>query len=222
MILPLPLPETIPVFPLTGVLLLPRGRLPLHIFEPRYRAMVADALKTDHRLIGMIQPLDPEDRSREPELYRIGCAGRITSYEELADGRSLITLTGASRFSCVAELELLSGYRRMQVRWDEFAKDLHADPPSRFDRGRLLTALRTYLEQQEISADWQSIEDSDDERLLISLAMVCPFAPGEKQALLEAANSDDRASTMTALIEMAVAEHDGRGPPSAFDLSTRP
>lgn len=200
------LPDVIPVFPLTGVLLLPRGRLPLNIFEPRYLAMIEDALATRHRLIGMIQPLDPDDRSRSPDLCRIGCAGRITQMEETSDGRYLVTLTGVSRFEITDELPLHEGYRPVRAGWDAFGLDLKNDPPGLFDRPRLLKGLRAYLDMQGVAADWNSIESAPDEPLITTLAMVCPFAPGEKQVLLEAANNDDRASTMIALIEMALAE----------------
>lgn len=200
------LPPEIPVFPLAGVLLLPRGRLPLNIFEPRYLAMVEEALATPHRLIGMIQPLDPEDASRQADLYRIGCAGRITQLEETADGRYLITLTGVSRFEVVAERPLRRGFRPAAVSWDAFGLDLESDPPVHFDRPRLLTGLRSFLSLHGVAADWQSIENAPDEPLITTLAMVCPFAASEKQALLESANNDDRASTMTALIEMSLAE----------------
>jgi len=207
------LPEEIPVFPLAGALLLPRGRLPLNIFEPRYVAMIEDALRTPHRLIGMIQPLDPEDKSREPDLYRIGCAGRIIQFEETGDGRYLITLAGVSRFEVREEMPQYRGYRPALVSWDTFAADLQSDPPTGFDRARLLKGLKVFLSEQGVAADWPSIEKAPDEPLITTLAMVCPFPPSEKQALLEAANNDDRASTMTALIEMALAEPDDYGTP---------
>lgn len=202
------LPETIPVFPLTGVLLLPGGRLPLNIFEPRYRAMVEECLGTPDRLIGMIQPLDPDDRSREPDLYRIGCAGRLTAFEETADGRYLITLTGVSRFAVVEELPLRKGYRPMRIDWRPFASDLTETGPQDFDRKRLLAGLRGYLKHHGVAADWSSIEQAPDDVLITTLAMVCPFTPGEKQALLESADTEDRASTMIALIEMAMMDKD--------------
>lgn len=202
------LPEVLPVFPLTGVLLLPGGRLPLNVFEPRYRAMVEACLGTPDRLIGMIQPLDPDDRAREPDLYRIGCAGRLTAFEETADGRYLITLTGVSRFAVVEELPLRQGFRPMRVTWRPFASDLAEAEPPDFDRARLLKGLRGYLKHHGVAADWSSIEQAPDDVLITTLAMVCPFAPSEKQALLESADTEDRASTMIALIEMAMMDKD--------------
>lgn len=198
------LPDNLAIFPLPGALLLPRGRLPLNIFEPRYLAMVDDALGTRHRLIGMIQPTDPDCRSRHPDLYSIGCAGRITAFSETEDGRYLITLTGVSRFAIADEFPLHNGYRTIRPRWDEFRGDFREEGADGFDRPRLLNALRGFLRLHGISSDWDSIERTPDDRLITSLAMICPFSPGEKQALLESANLSDRASTMTALIEMAL------------------
>ncbi len=205
------LPDVVPVFPLSGVLLLPGGRLPLNIFEPRYRAMVEDCLGTPDRLIGMIQPLDPDDRGRAPDLYRIGCAGRLTSFEETADGRYLITLSGVSRFAVIEELPIRKGYRPMRIDWQPFASDLTDQGPQEFDRARLLRGLRLYLKHHGVAADWSSIEQAPDDVLITTLAMVCPFTPGEKQALLESADTEDRASTMIALIEMAMMDKDHPG-----------
>ena len=198
-----PLPGTLPIFPLAGVLLLPRGRLPLHIFEPRYVAMLEDALAGD-RLIGMIQPLDPACRDPAPVLYPVGCAGRISAFRDLEDGRYLVTLTGLSRFRIGRELEEGRGYRRVEPVWHEFADDLTeiAGPP--FERTRLLEALPCYFEAHEIVADWDSVRNAPDERLVTSLAMICPLAPNEKQALLEAATLPERAQLLTSLVEMAV------------------
>lgn len=206
---PFELPDIIPVFPLTGVLLLPRGKLPLNIFEPRYLAMVTDALATPHRLIGMIQPTDPESTEATPDLFRIGCAGRITSFSETEDGRNLITLSGLTRFAVVEEVESVLGYRRVRARWDEFTTDFDEEEVRGFDRERLLEALKQFLKLHAIAADWDSIQQTPDERLVTSLAMICPFTPPEKQALLESANLGDRAATMTALIEMALVDQGG-------------
>jgi len=202
------LPGTLPIFPLAGVLLLPRGRLPLHIFEPRYVAMVEDSLVGD-RLIGMIQPLNPEATGEAPALYGTGCAGRITAFRDLEDGRYLITLTGVSRFRVDRELEPRNGYRRVTPRWEGFAGDLVDGAPPRFDRTRLFGSLRCYLDVNEIVANWESIEGAPDERLVTSLAMVCPFHPNEKQALLEAPSLVERAELLTSLVEMAVADRRG-------------
>jgi len=195
------LPEIIPIFPLAGVLLLPRARLPLNIFEPRYLAMTRDALG-GARLIGMIQPSDPHEGGMNPMVYPTGCAGRITAFAETDDGRYLITLTGVSRFRIREELPLMSGYRRVVPEWQPFTGDLSPAEPG-FDRERLIRGLRMYFGQRHIEADWDMINKALGEHLVASIAMLCPFAPSEKQALLEAADLDARAELLTALIEMA-------------------
>ncbi|MGH7095170.1 MAG: LON peptidase substrate-binding domain-containing protein [Stellaceae bacterium] len=195
------LPDLIPIFPLAGVLLLPRARLPLNIFEPRYLAMTRDALG-GARLIGMIQPSDPHEGGVNPAVYPTGCAGRIIAFTETDDGRYLITLTGVSRFRVREELPLMSGYRRVVPDWRQFAADRdHTDLG--FDRERLIRGLRLYFGQRQIQTDWEMIGKASGEHLVASVAMLCPFAPNEKQALLEAANLDARAELLTALIEMA-------------------
>jgi hypothetical protein len=196
------LPAILPIFPLTGVLLLPRGRLPLNIFEPRYLAMTRDALAGE-RLIGMVQPSDPVSSDSNPPVYPTGCAGRITSFSETEDGRFLITLTGTSRFRIREELPLLEGYRRVVPEWREFARDLGAEAEPAFDRDRLLRGLKAYFQQHQISADWDAVTSVPGERLVTSIAMICPFEPSEKQALLEAPDLDERARLLTAIVEMA-------------------
>src|SRR5262245_57913391 len=208
------LPAIIPIFPLTGVLLLPRGRLPLNIFEPRYLAMTRDALAGE-RLIGMVQPNDPRVVGDNPPVYPTGCAGRITSFSETDDGRFLITLTGVSRFRIREELPLLEGYRRIVPAWSEFAGDLEDGPEPDFDRQRLLRGLRGYFQQHQISADWNAIGSVPGERLVTSVAMICPFEPREKQALLEASDIDERARMLTAIVEMAVLNRPTDGAPGA-------
>ncbi|MBI3512883.1 MAG: LON peptidase substrate-binding domain-containing protein [Proteobacteria bacterium] len=203
------LPSELPIFPLSGVLLLPRGRLPLQIFEKRYLAMTGDALGAPQRLIGMIQPVEKETTQRNPPVYKVGCAGRITSFSETDDGRFLITLTGVCRFAVVEELELVKGYRRVVARWDAFARDFADQPAVELDRSRLLGALKDYFKANGISANWEAIEQAPDDRLVTSLAMICPFAPSERQALLEAADLKVCAQLMTTLIEMALLEHKG-------------
>ena len=198
------LPPSIPVFPLTGALLLPRGKLPLNIFEPRYLAMVQDALAGD-RIIGMIQPSDAAvPKGAPPGLLPTGCAGRITSFAETDDGRLLITLTGLCRFSWREELPLTRGYRRVVPDWSRFELDLTEDLADVLDRDRLDSVLRAYFRKQGISANWEAIADTPDERLVATLGMVCPFDPNEKQALLEAADLPSRADLLLALLEMAV------------------
>ena len=205
------LPSILPIFPLTGVLLLPRGRLPLNIFEPRYLAMTRDALAGE-RLIGMVQPSDPRAAGDSPPVYPIGCAGRITSFSETDDGRFLITLTGISRFRACEELPLLEGYRRVVPEWREFARDLAGDDEPGFDRDRMLRGLRAYFQHHRIEADWDAITSVPGERLVTSIAMICPFEPSEKQALLEAPNLDERARLLTAMVEMAALNQTRDGP----------
>src|SRR6201997_3906424 len=176
------LPSIVPIFPLTGVLLLPRGRLPLNIFEPRYLAMTRDALAGE-RLIGMVQPSDPRVAGDNPPVYPIGCAGRITAFSETDDGRYLITLTGVSRFRIREELPLLGGYRRFTADWEPFARAREPSPEPGFDRDRFARALKGYFVQRQISADWEAIEKAPGEHLLTSIAMLCPFEASEKQAL---------------------------------------
>jgi uncharacterized protein len=197
------LPAIIPIFPLTGVLLLPRGRLPLNIFEPRYLAMTRDALAGE-RLIGMVQPTDSAAADPNPPVYPTGCAGRITSFSETEDGRFLIALTGTSRFRIREELPLLEGYRRVVPDWREFARDVESEEAPDFDRERLMRGLRGFFQQHQISADWDTITSVPGERLVTSIAMVCPFDPSEKQALLEAHDLGERARLLTAIVEMAV------------------
>ncbi len=196
------LPRSIPVFPLPGVLLLPRGKLPLNVFEPRYLHMVQDALAAE-RMIGMIQPTEEERDGHPPALYRTGCAGRIVAFSETDDGRLLITLAGLCRFDVAEEVPTTRGYRRVVPSWDRFAADLAEEVEPDLDRGRLLKSVEAYFKAQGLSADWDAIKSTPDGRLLVALAMVCPFAPNEKQALLEAPDPTARAGTLIALMEMA-------------------
>ena len=204
------LPSILPIFPLTGVLLLPRGRVPLNIFEPRYLAMTRDALAGD-RVIGMVQPSDPGASGDNPPVYPTGCAGRITSFAETEDERFLITLTGTCRFRIRDELPLLEGYRRIVPEWSGFARDLDSEHEPAFDRERLMRGLKGYFQQHQISADWSAINSVPGERLVTSVAMVCPFEPSEKQALLEASDLNERARLLTAIVEMALMNRSGDG-----------
>jgi Lon protease-like protein len=196
------LPPVIPVFPLPGALLLPRGRLPLNIFEPRYLAMIDHALRTS-RVIGMIQPCG--GTSSKPELFPVGCVGRLTSWSETGDGRFLITLTGIARFQVESELETATPYRQVQACYKAFPHDLEDCSDVDIDRARLAGGLRCYLKQHKIEADWSSIERAPAEVLINSLAMICPFDVAEKQGLLEAPTLCERAKMLIALIEMAAA-----------------
>ena len=201
------LPREIPIFPLAGALLLPHGTLPLNIFEPRYLAMTLGALAAG-RMIGMIQPNDA-GVGNQPRVYRTGCAGRITSFSETDDGRFLITLSGICRFMVADELAMRDGYRRVIADYAGYRDDLAADDAAGIDREALLGALRAYLESTGAQADWDAIEETANERLVTSLAMMCPFRTSEKQALLEAPDIGERARTMVALLEMALGEGSG-------------
>lgn len=197
------LPAAIPIFPLTGALLLPFGNLPLNIFEPRYLAMVRAALASDW-LVGMVQPSDPDDPSENPELYPVGCAGRIVSLSETDDGRYLISLKGLCRFQLEGELPIRDGFRTASVAWDKFADDFRPPDIDAIERDRLLPALKTYLKSSGIAADWSSIEQAPADQLVTSLAMMCPFEPAEKQALLECPQLAERVELMISLFAMAV------------------
>ncbi len=200
---PADLPPTLPVFPLQGALLLPGGQLPLNIFEPRYKAMVEDAMGSV-RLIGMIQPrlrekTTPDDK---PELYRTGCAGKITSFSETGDGRYLINLTGVCRFDTLRELPLLRGYRRVEPDWAPYRGDFDAPAETAFDRPAIVAALKDYLSRNEFGADWKAVEETGTADLVTLLAALCPFAPIEKQALIEAADGPERARVLITLLAM--------------------
>ncbi len=197
------LPDTLPIFPLAGVLLLPRARLPLNIFEPRYLAMTRDAM-VGARMIGMVQPLDAEDDGGlAPEVYGTGCVGRIKEFEETDDGRFLITLAGLCRFAIVDELPLAdSEYRRVHADYDAYAADLVAPGDSDVDRERLLSAVEAYFKVKGFTTDWDTIREASNESLVTSLAMICPFAANEKQALLESGDTGERARVIVALMEM--------------------
>ena len=231
------------VFPLHGALLLPRGRLPLNIFEPRYLALIDDALRS-RRLIGMLQPqgveADDEDDAEDdapatgqrfsfvmdsdppvlapaapPTLYQVGCVGRLSSFIEREDGTYAITLAGIARFRVVRELEPMRGYRRVTPDFTAFADDLSEPDEFPIDREALIVALRRFFAQRGFEARWEAIEQMDDETLIITLSMICPFAAAEKQALLEAPTLSLRAHTLLALLQMAGHETDGGRKPHA-------
>ena len=199
------LPRTLAIFPLAGVVLLPGGRLPLNIFEPRYLEMVRDSL-TEARIIGMVQPTEPRARSQAPAVYGIGCAGRMTAFRETDDGRYLIALKGVCRFSIVEELSATTMYRQVIASYDSFGHDLEPEDEGDVDRERLLRALRPFLDSHQIKADWETLEKVGSATLVTSLSMMCPFEPREKQALLEAPTLGVRGELVTSLIEMAVLE----------------
>ena len=195
------LPKSLPLFPLSGAVLLPRGQLPLNVFEPRYLEMVDYALTGD-RLIGMIQPTQSEDTVLRPPLSQVGCAGKIVSFRESDDNRYLITLTGLCRFRLTGEMETTTPWRAGFCDFAPFAGDLAQQDDEAFPRERLLAALKTYLNSRDMKADWRSVMTAPGEALVNALAMMCPFDPAEKQALLEAPSFQERASTLMALLEM--------------------
>ena len=199
------LPGQIPVFPLSGALLLPGGRLPLNIFEPRYLSMVRDVMAQPHRLIGMIQS---RDDSEDDKLFDVGCAGRISSYSETDDGRMLITLSGTSRFRLLDCDGGAAGYRLASVSWSEFKSDL-VPCETEISREHLIDVLRNYFNLKGFTVDWDHIQNCEDERLVSTLSMICPFEVPEKQALLESVDLTSRAELLIAILEMAShSEHD--------------
>jgi len=207
------LPQTIPVFPLPGALLLPRGQMPLNIFEPRYLAMVDDSLRDGHRLIGMIQPdpthPGPEDK---PNLFKVGCVGRIIQFAETGDGRYLIQLTGIARFRIEEELRVATDYRQCRVSYVPFADDFIARKGEELvDRKKLLEALSAFLKANNLKTDWQGIESAPNEALVNALAMMSPYGAAEKQALLEAPDLKSRAEILIAVTEIELAKKTSGG-----------
>jgi uncharacterized protein len=198
------LPETIAVFPLSGALLLPRARLPLHIFEPRYLAMLDDTMKTSHRLIGMIQTREVPGTG-EKRLNAIGCAGRLTGFSETEDGRYMITLSGVSRFRVKEEVQGFAPYRRCLVDWSGFERDRgEAEEDVGLRRDEFLSLLGRFFQTMRLSTDWGSLKEAETELLINSLSMLCPFSPEDKQALLEAPSLSTRRETLVTLIEFAL------------------
>lgn len=209
------MPGVIPVFPLPGALLLPRGQMPLNIFEPRYLAMVDDALRDGHRLIGMIQPdAGQGGQVDKPRLYTIGCAGRITQLAESGDGRYLIELTGVARFRIEEELKVATPYRQCRVTYAPFADDFVARKgENAVDRSALLSALTEFLDANDLKADWEGIERAPNEALVNALSMMSPYGTAEKQALLEAPDLKTRAEILIAITEIELAKKNTEGEP---------
>lgn len=204
------LPDLLPIFPLPSALLLPGCRLPLNVFEPRYLQMVDDALEGD-RMIGMIQPSTATDDGREPRIQTIGCAGRIASFRESDDGRYKISLVGISRFEVVQEVPSDRLYRLVEPSWRRFRLDRAvASQKARIDREELVANLRAYFNTHGLEANWNAIEQSGNEELVNSLAMVCPFDAAEKQALLEAMDLQERSRLVIALMNMAVLHQESK------------
>jgi Lon protease-like protein len=213
---PADLPEIIPVFPLPGALLLPRGQMPLNIFEPRYLSMVDDSLRDGHRLIGMIQPdvaHSPKNSDR-PALFRVGCVGRITQLAESGDGRYILELTGVARFKVVEELEVLTAYRQCKVDFFAFTDDFTARMgEDEVNREALLVALADFLKANNLKVDWEGVESAPNEALVNALAMMSPYGPAEKQAMLEAPDLKTRAEILIAVTEMDLAKKRTSGDP---------
>ena len=203
------LPDTIPLFPLSGAIVVPRGRLPLNVFEPRYLAMLEDVLKTRERLIGMIQPVDKDP---EGELHAIGCAGRITGFNEAKDGRYMITLTGVSRFRLQEQVEGFTPYLRGRIDWQDFARDLGGvEHITSFDRERFMGLLERFFTAQELESDWDNLTKAEPEMLINSVSMLAPFSPEDKQALLEAPTLADRRDVLVTLMEFVLRRIEGGG-----------
>lgn len=210
---PADLPQRIPVFPLSGALLLPRAELPLNIFEPRYLAMVDHALSTD-RLIGIIQPAAGQESEEVPQLMKVGCVGRIVSYTETAEGRMLITLAGVCRFQVARELEVISPYRQVSANYHPFAIDLASESgASEVNRSALLKAFRDYLAANNMKANWSEVDHAPTDILVNTLSLLAPYDPQEKQALLEAPDLKTRADVLVALTEVALSKMGSGGKP---------
>lgn len=201
--------DTIPVFPLTGALLLPGGQLPLNIFEPRYLEMINDSLGGE-KIIGMIQPSLKAEHvdGKPPALSKTGCIGRISAYQEMGDGRYHINLSGICRFEVLEELKTNTDYRQCKVKFFEDDLDEMTEGDD-IDRDEVLLAFRNYLEANNMSADWETIEKSETETLVIALCMMSPYNPAEKQALLEAPTLKDRCDTLIAISESHLAKKSG-------------
>ncbi len=213
---PAELPEVIPVFPLAGALLLPRGQMPLNVFEPRYLALVDDSFRDGHRLIGMIQPDAAHSKAdaEKPKLFSVGCVGRITQLAESGDGRYLLELTGVARFKVVEELSALTAYRQCRVDYFPFADDFTARKgEGEVDRKLLLSVLTDFLKANRLKVDWEGIEAAPNEALVNALAMMSPYGPAEKQALLEAPDLKTRAEILVAVTQMDLAKKRTSGDP---------
>jgi len=213
---PADLPRQIPVFPLLGAILLPRAALRLNVFEPRYLAMVDDAV-AGARVLVIVQPASTGEGESPPgksvPLKRVGCTGRLTAYQELEDGRLLITLIGIARCTLAEEIDSAKPYRQWSANCEPFARDFVAGAgEGEVDRERLLMTLSGYLRARDLKADWSAISNSPNEALINALSIMSPYGPEEKQALLEAPDLKARAEVLIALAEMEMATRgDGSG-----------
>ena len=205
-------PDLIPVFPLSGALLLPRGQMPLNIFEPRYLAMIDDALKAN-RVIGMIQPEPETETAAVPKLYGVGCAGRLTQFAETGDGRYLITLVGIARFRVEEELATTTPYRQCRVSYEPFTADfLPRAGEEEVDRRGVLRTLSDFVKANDLKVDWRGVEQAPNEALVNALCMMSPFGSREKQALLEAPDLKTRAEAIIAITEIELARGEDSEP----------
>ena len=201
----LELPEILPIFPLPGALLLPKSRLPLHIFEPKYLAMVDEALQNSFRLIGMLQTKQTSAVIDKENLYDIGCAGRISNFSETDDGRYMITLSGVSRFKVLKVVEGFSPYIKAEVNWRDFSEDQEKTKiDNDFDRDSFFSLLKKYFAIKGLKTDWESLREADEEIIVNSLSMLCPFDVEEKQALLESKNLKERRKMINTLMEFSL------------------
>ena len=208
-------PNSIPLFPLSGVLLLPKSRLPLNIFEPKYLDMVEDVLTTQHRLIGMIQPTSNDNYNKDSSnnFNSVGCAGRIISFTETEDSRYLITLSGISRFNFIKKVNSFKSYINAEVDWNNFRNDsITENLQANFDKDKFLLIIKEYFKLTNLQTDWESLKKADDELLINSLSILCPFENDEKQALLEAKTIDERVKILTTLMEMNIKAETMFGP----------
>ncbi|QDM14824.1 peptidase S16 [Tardiphaga sp. vice352] len=212
---PSDLPEVIPVFPLPGALLLPRGQMPLNVFEERYLAMIDDSFRDGHRLIGMIQPdMSHSPDEEHPKLFKVGCVGRITQLAESGDGRYILELTGVARFKVKDELTVLTAYRQCKVDYFPFIDDFTARKgEDDVDRTALLAVLTDFLKANDLKVDWDGIENAPNEALVNALAMMSPYGTPEKQAMLEAPDLKTRAEILIAVTEMDLAKKRTSGDP---------
>lgn len=209
---PADLPQTIPIFPLGGAILLPRGVLALNIFEPRYLNMIDDALAGD-RLIGMIQPAIGQEEEAAPDLSAVGTIGRITAFSEADDGRYLITLTGICRFDIESEIDAGTPYRQALISYDAFADDFSPATGERIDRTGMIRALKSYASLHGFQVDWESVEQAPTETIINVAAQICPFDTAAKQAMLEALTLENRAHALLALLEWDAAAGDDQQRP---------
>ncbi len=204
------LPDVLPIFPLGGVLLLPCGNLPLNIFEPRYKAMIEDAMRGT-RMIGMVQTIEPDQNAitgPTPPIYKTGCMGKITEFIETPDGRYQITLTGICRFVAKEELKIERGYRRVRPDWGMYEADLGENTCLDVNRPKMKNLLKQYFDQHGMDCDWEKFDNVSDGRLITCLSMICPFSASEKQSLLEAACCNTRAERFLTVLEMSLYGHD--------------